>query len=644
MTETITIPLNKLDLDPKNVRKTYSAEGIAALAGSIRADGYRLLQNLVVRKGDKKGRYFVTAGGRRRAALNLLAEKGEIAKDFPVECKERAAEDAKATSLAENVLREDMHPVDQYEAFRDLADEGKSVPDIAARFGTTETIVRRRLALGRVSPRLLEAYRDEDMTFDQLSAFTISDDHEAQERVWNELPTWNRYASNIRSALAGEGVRASDKRLKFVGGLDAYEAAGGTVKRDLFDDKEGGFAVDVLKLDALVAAKLESAAKAVKAEGWKWVEIMPDVSYDTFLAYGRRYSEQVPLSEAEQAELDQITAEYDELAELIEAEAVDEGADAKIEEIDKRITALQDRTEIYAPEAFEIGGAIVTLTNHGDVRIERGLVLPEDDRDDEVDGDDKGCNGVEKPQEAGQPKVTHSAALIEDLTAQKTAALRVELANNHDIALAAVVHAMLLSVVYDYCSNVDSALQIRLTHEHIETGMKRRDACRAVAEFESLRETWGDHIPGNPADLWEWCLQQNRDELLSLLAFAAAHSVNAVRKLHCYDRKGAFEHADRLGQALAVNMTKWFEPTGDSYFSHINRQSIEAVISEAKGAQAGLAVKAAGKKSEAVSIAERMVTDSGWLPEPVRISVPAAETKRDDADFEEETPHPVAAE
>ncbi|WP_292408540.1 ParB/RepB/Spo0J family partition protein, partial [Mesorhizobium sp.] len=484
MTETIIIPLNKLDLDPKNVRKTYSAEGIAALAGSIRADGYRLLQNLVVRKGDKKGRYFVTAGGRRRAALNLLAEKGEIAKDFPVECKERAGEDAKATSLAENVLREDMHPVDQYEAFRDLADEGKSVPDIAARFGTTETIVRRRLALGRVSPRLLEAYRNEDMTFEQLSAFTISDDHEAQERIWNELPAWNRYASNIRSALAGEGVRAGDKRVKFLGGLDAYEAAGGTVRRDLCDDKEGGFAVDVVKLDALVAAKLESAAKAVKAEGWKWVEIMPDVSYDTFQAYGRRYPEQVPLSEAEQAELDQLTAEYDDLAELIGAEAADEEADAKIEEIDKRITALQDRTEIYTPEAFEIGGAIVTLTNYGDVRIERGLVRPEDDRDDEADGDDEGGNSVEKPQEAGQPKVTHSAALVEDLTAQKTAALRVELANNHEIALAAVVHAMLLSVIYDYRPNVDSLLQIKLTHERIEIGSRRH--CRADGRRQRL--------------------------------------------------------------------------------------------------------------------------------------------------------------
>ncbi|TIT21046.1 MAG: hypothetical protein E5W70_18585 [Mesorhizobium sp.] len=145
---------------------------------------------------------------------------------------------------------------------------------------------------------------------------------------------------------------------------------------------------------------------------------------------------------------------------------------------------------------FEISGAIVTLTNHGDVRIERGVVRPEDDRDDEADGDDKGGNGVEKPQKAGQPKVTHSAALVEDLTAQKTAALRVELANNHEIALAAVVHAMLLSVIYDYCPDVDSALQIKLTHERIESSMKRRDDCRAIAELAS--RDMGRSFPWQP--------------------------------------------------------------------------------------------------------------------------------------------------
>ncbi|WP_234834393.1 ParB N-terminal domain-containing protein [Sinorhizobium meliloti] len=94
MTDIITVALSKLDADPMNVRETYSAEGTEALAANIRVDGYRLLQNLVVRKGDNKGRYFVVAGGRRLAALRLLAEAGEIAKDYPVECKERERETA----------------------------------------------------------------------------------------------------------------------------------------------------------------------------------------------------------------------------------------------------------------------------------------------------------------------------------------------------------------------------------------------------------------------------------------------------------------------------------------------------------------------------------------------------------------------
>ena len=140
-TETIIVALNKLDRDPLNVRKTYSKEGIEELAATIRGDGYRILQNLVVRKGDKRGRFFVTAGGRRHAALDLLAELGEIAKDFAVECKERSAAEATEISLIENMQREAMHPVDEYDAFRVMADAGKSVEDIAARFGTTEGMV-----------------------------------------------------------------------------------------------------------------------------------------------------------------------------------------------------------------------------------------------------------------------------------------------------------------------------------------------------------------------------------------------------------------------------------------------------------------------------------------------------------------------
>ncbi|WP_292464759.1 ParB/RepB/Spo0J family partition protein [Mesorhizobium sp.] len=638
MTETITIPLNKLDVDPKNVRKTYSAEGIKELAATIRADGYRLLQNLIVRKGDKKGRYFVTAGGRRRAALLLLAEAGEIAKDFPVECKQREAEDATAISLTEN-LHEAMHPADQFEAFNALAQEGKAIADIATRFGTTETIVRKRLALARVSPVLLQMFRDEDMSFAQLSAFTVSDDHQRQVEVWSALPSWNRDAFSIRRALTEELVAATDKRVQFIGGLAAYEAAGGAVKRDLFDERNAGYVTDTVLLEKLVAEKLEAGAEAVRAEGWKWVECRTSMP-EGLHSMERHYPEDVNLSEEDQAVLDAAQAEYDELAELIESGAADDEAEAKLEEVEKRIDALTAHTEAYSPEALASGGAFVMLDYYGRLSIERGFVKPDDAEVTDEGEADEGLPSIAGEAKPAIPTVTHSAALIEDLTAHKTAALRIELANNPDVALVAVVHAMLLQVAYPYNSE-QSALQLSITHERLKPSMKDAESCKGLAAFNDLSENYGHHLPGNPADLFDWLLEQPQDTLLTLLAFGAAHSVNAVEKKFT-DRKKGIEQANQLGRALNIDMSEWFETTGDSYFKHVNRTTIELAVAEAKGREAGLSVKAAAKKTEAVMIAERLVAGSGWIPDPVRIA--AADEARPAEHETENEQFPEAAE
>jgi len=533
MTDIITVALSKLDADPRNVRKTYSAEGIETLAASIRADGYRLLQNLVVRKGDKKGRYFVVAGGRRLAALNLLAEAGEIAKDYPVECKEREGDIATEISLAENVMREEMHPVDQYEAFDALAKQGKDIADIAARFGTTETIVRKRLALARVSPILLQQFRDEDMSFAQLSAFTVSDDHERQVTVWNLLTSWNRDPHSIRRALTEEMIPATDKRLQFIGGLAAYEEAGGSVKRDLFDDRNAGYAMNVALVEKLAAEKLEAAAATVRAEGWKWVECSTTAPVG-YHAMKRHYPRAIPLSEEDQAALDAAQAEYDELAELIEGGMADDEAEAKLAEVEKRIDALNARTEAYSPEALAEAGTVVFLDYYGRLAIERGFVKPEAAAEDEDGEGLPSARGAAKPK---VPMINHSAALIEDLTAHKTAALRIELANNPDVALVAVVHAMLLSVAYPYNSE-QSALQLSLTHERLEPSMKNAESCKGLSAFNDLAKNYGHHLPGSPADLFDWLLEQPQDMVLSLLAFGAAHSVNAVEKKFTDRKRG----------------------------------------------------------------------------------------------------------
>src|ERR1051325_3318077 len=137
MTTITYIPLHQLTEWEGNVRKSYSKEGIEELAASIKAHG--LQQNIVVKKDGKK--FCVVAGRRRLKALQLLLKAGHIHADHAVPCRIEDADNAAEISLAENVMREDMHPADQFEAFRVLADKGKSAADIAVRFGKTEAHV-----------------------------------------------------------------------------------------------------------------------------------------------------------------------------------------------------------------------------------------------------------------------------------------------------------------------------------------------------------------------------------------------------------------------------------------------------------------------------------------------------------------------
>ncbi len=649
MTTTVIIELNKLDRDPKNVRKRYDPAKLRELAANIDAEG--VLQNLVVRAGDKRGRHFVTAGERRRLALLLLVEQGKIAKNHPVECKVREAANATEIGLSENMFREDMHPVDQYEAFSVMAAEGKSIADIAAHFSVTEIIVRRRLALAKVSPKLLELHREGKMTFEHLSAFTVSDDHERQEQVWENLPHWDRQVHRIKSNLVTDEVASTDRRVKLIGGLDAYEQAGGAVRRDLFGEQGEGYALDVALLDKLAMRTLEDVAAPYREQGWKWVETAfarPDWIFNI----PRIYPTEVELSAEDQAEYDALVSERDDLAELIDNDADDENAGRRVAEIDERLDEISAKKEAYQPHDMARSGVIVFVNHHGKAQAEIGVVreedeaeeLDEDGTDDEAaeDGEASGetINTSAETVEAEErtPTFTHPQPLIEVLTAKKTAALRVELANNPDVALAAVVHAMLLRISYGGRVDEKSALQVSLTHEHLDKWIKEPEDCPASAAFESLRENYGHKIPGNPADLFDWCLEQSHEELMALLAYAAAHAVNAV-EVKFSDRRNGIEQANQLGRALKVDMTNWFETTADSYFSHINRRGIEQAVLEAQGPEAALAVSAASKKAEAVLIAERRIKGSGWLPAPVRIAAdPNAEVEAEAESF------PMAAE
>ncbi|MGQ3048657.1 MAG: ParB/RepB/Spo0J family partition protein [Niveispirillum sp.] len=273
-----------------------------------------------------------------------------------------------------------LHPLDQFRAFQTLMDKGLSEEDIAARFFVTPAVVKQRLRLASVSPKLLEIYAEDGMNLDTLMAFSVGDSHERQEQVWASLTQpWQKEPYHIRRALTASSIPAYDKRARFVG-LDAYIAAGGPIMRDLFTPDDGGWLGDVPLLERLVAEKLAKAAEGVMAEGWKWVEVNVDFLYGHTVGQRRLKAEIVPRTEAEEARYADLSAEYERLA-----EEHDTGEDIP-EEVDQRLTALaaeiaqlEERPERFDPDEMARAGCYVRVNAEGELRVERGFVRREDE-------------------------------------------------------------------------------------------------------------------------------------------------------------------------------------------------------------------------------------------------------------------------
>lgn len=606
MTETLSVPLNKLSVWTGNVRKTGAGEGIDELAASIEAHG--LLQALIVRKA-KGGKYAVVAGQRRLKALQFLASQDRLPGDAPVRCELVAADaDGGELSLAENVVRVAMHPADQFEAFRDLVDRGLDVAAIARRFGVADTVVAKRLKLGRLSPIVLDAYRNGDIDLEAAQAFAITDDHAAQERVLNDLPEWNRSARLIRSHLTEDEIPATNKRVRFVG-LAAYEEAGGSVRRDLFDDKHSGTIVDTALIDRLVAEKLAAVADSVRAEGWSWVIVEPSMDRSSLAEYRRAVPDAKPLIPEQQAEIESLTAEYDTLADSSEADDGDDAVLDRLDAIQQRLDEIENGQQVWGDHVLSAAGAMIGIGWDGIV-IERGLLRDDASIESEADANEEPV----VPVPAGL-----SAALVTDLTARRTAALQVAAAGNVPVMLAAVVHALALRAFYRL-GQEHSCLMLSVQAANPERSMAVPDACAAVQQMADAHEGWSAQIPEDPAGLWDWCLAQPQDVLLALLAHIGALSIDAIRQKSDRPEQKRFGHADALAETIGFDIADHYTPDVLTYFSRVSSAQIVSALCEAKGVPAAPAWNRM-KKAELAVIAAREIAGTRWLPEVLRTPV-----------------------
>lgn len=618
------IPLSKLVPSKANVRRVNSTVGVSELADSIEAHG--LIQNLTVRKAKKGDKYEVVAGARRLAALRLLVKEGTFAKDIEIPCNVLDAESDAEISLAENTQREAMHVVDAVLGYRQLAEDGMTPENIAARFGQSVVTVRQRLKLASLSPKILDVMRADEMTIEQARALAISDDHAEQENVWFERDHWSRQPQNLRAALTREHVRSTDRLARFVS-VEVYEAAGGGIVRDLFAEDDTTLLSDRNLLVRLAGEKLEQAAEPLNIAGWKWVEINLDPSALYSGGYSRIYAETRELTPDEQAELSALGDMFDEITARMETHAEGDAAieadEAQLYVIEQKIESIKDAAKAYDSTEQALAGCIVTIGNTGALQIGAGYVRAEDraalarlQHDGQTDGDEEADTLPAVPE--AEPETGYSAALIEELTAIRTAALRVELASRPEIALAAILHPLVTKVFYEGPAfwRTESAIEVSGQRRDLAPSIKEPDACRALIEWMNIKETWADHIPGNPGDLWEWLLDQPTDRLADLLAFVAAANLNAVKAKHDHSRD-RLQQAEQIAVAVNLDMGQFWTPEA-VFLSRLSKAQIAEVMQEAGCSND--AIKAIGKaaKVEAVAQAETALRGKSWLPAPLR--------------------------
>jgi len=261
------IELSKLKDAAINMRHTKAAPDVSDILPSIKTRGV-LVPLLVRPNGDGKS-FEIVAGRRRYFAAKSVAEDGGAVEPLPCAIME-PGDDAAAleASMLENLARLDPDEMTQYETFVRLTKAGKSVADIAATFGITELMVKRRLALGELLPKIRAAYRNEDIDAETIRHLTMASKRQQRDwlKLFNDADEYAPRGYQLKQWLFGGQQIATEVALF---PLDAYK---GQIVSDLFGEQS--YFADADQFWTLQNAAIAAKRDALIEGGWTEVEIL----------------------------------------------------------------------------------------------------------------------------------------------------------------------------------------------------------------------------------------------------------------------------------------------------------------------------------------------------------------------------------
>ncbi|HHH7429979.1 TPA: ParB/RepB/Spo0J family partition protein [Escherichia coli] len=610
-TAEVSVPLASLIKSPLNVRTVpYSAESVSELADSIKGVG--LLQNLVVHAlpGDRHG---VAAGGRRLAALNMLAERNILPADWPVRVKVIPQELATAASMTENGQRRDMHPAEQIAGFRAMAQEGKTPAQIGDLLGYSPRHVQRMLKLADLAPVILDALAEDRITTEHCQALALENDTARQVQVFDaacqsgwggkpEVQTIRRLVTESEVAVAG------NSKFRFVG-ADAFSPD--ELRTDLFSDDEGGY-VDCVALDAALLEKLQAVAEHLReAEGWEWcagrMEPVGECREDAG-TYRCLPEPEAVLTEAEEERLNKLMTRYDALENQCE--------ESDLLEAEMKLMRCMAKVRAWTPE-MRAGSGVVVSWRYGNVCVQRGVQLrSEDDAADDAER-------TEQVQEKASVEEI-SLPLLTKMSSERTLAVQAALMQQPDKSLALLAWTLCLNV---FGSGVYSnPAKIRLECEHYSLTSDAPSGKEGAAFMALMAEKarLAALLPEGWSRDMTTFLSLSQEVLLSLLSFCTACSIHGVQTRE-YGRTSR-SPLDSLETAIGFHMRDWWQPTRGNYFGTLKKQQIIAALNEA-GLSGAARDAEKMKKGDAAEHAEFHMKDNRWVPGWMCAPRPQAETE-----------------
>lgn len=614
-TEEQHVPLSALVKSPQNVRIVpYSAESVRELADSIKGIG--LLQNLVVH-ALPDGLYGFAAGGRRLAAMNLLATENTIHPDWPVRVKVVPDNLATAASLTENGQHLEMHPAEQIAGFRAMAAEGKTPAQTGDLLGYSPRHVQRMLKLAGLAPVILEALAADKITTEHCQALALEDNPDRQVQVyeaacrdgWNNKPE----VRVIRNLITDSQVSTlNNSKYTFVG---EKAFSGDEIRADLFSDEQGGF-VDKLALDTALLEKLQWVAECLKeAEGWAWcagrMEPVSRYGEDTEV-YRIQDDPDAVYTEQEQQRLDELQELYDE----------NQTASDETDTMESEIEAIECAAQLRAwTLEMRAQSGVVVSWRHGEICVQRGVSLREQSETEDEPAQVPVCERQPEPVDE------ISVPLLTRMCAERTLSVQAALMQQPEKSLALLAWTLCLNVFSSGAYNRPAQISLNCKHYSLTKDAPSGESGVAFVTLSQEGKRLETLLPEGWTQDFTTFFTLSAKDLTALLSFCTACSLDGMQM------RGAGgttrSPLDKLEIALAFHLRDWWQPTKADFFTGLKKPQIIAALNEA-GLTGAARDAEKMKKGDAAELAEDKMRDNRWVP--VWMRAPDAENDVSDTE------------